>query len=116
MRRLLAAVVIVALSFSAASMTCAGWQVTAAARMACCLSAHDGCVDQVAADACCARTEESQQPLVFAMPATPVPVVTVALAPPHLNQPTRHAAAIAFELALQRYPHTPPFLSTILLV
>ena len=116
MRRLVAAIVLLALSASAASMTCAGWQATAAARMDCCQSAHDGCADQLSADACCAQTEQTQQQLLVAVATFPVSLVAVAAPPPGIIQHSRRAAAVAFERTLHRYPHSPPFLSTVLLI
>jgi hypothetical protein len=115
-RRLVAAMVVLALSASVASMTCAGWQATAAERMDCCESAHDGCADQLSADACCARTEQAQQQLVVAVANFPVSLVAVAAAPPSIIQHHHPPAAVAFERALRRYPHSPPFLSAVLLI
>ena len=77
--------VVLALSASVASMTCAGWQATAAERMDCCESAHDGCADQLSADACCARTEQAQQQLLVAVANFPVSMVAVAAAPPSIS-------------------------------
>ena len=116
MRRLVVAMVVLTLSASAASMTCAGWQATAAARMDCCESAHDGCADQLSADACCAQTEQAQQQLLVAVANFPVSLVAVAAAPPSIIEHPRRAAAVAFERALHRYPHSPPFLSAVLLI
>jgi hypothetical protein len=66
MRRVLAALVAVFIVANAltAVAACAGWEFSAAARMACCMRAHDGCPDQMSADACCARSEQAHQPTV----------------------------------------------------
>ena len=114
MRRLVAAMVVLALSASVASMTCAGWQATAAGRMDCCESAHDGCADQLSADACCAQTEQGQQQLLVAVANFPVSLVAVAAAPPSIiehPQPRRsgrvrtRAAPVSTQSALpQRRP------------
>jgi hypothetical protein len=116
MRRLVAAVVLLALSASVTSMTCTGWQATAAARMDCCQDAHDGCADQLDADACCAQTEQLRQQLFVGLAAFPVSLVALAVAPPSFIEHSQRAAAVAFERALQRYPHSPPFLSAVLLI
>lgn len=48
---------------TAAAQLCAGWQSSAAARMACCKAAAHSCPHrgQDAADQCCATGEQSQQ-------------------------------------------------------
>jgi hypothetical protein len=115
-RRLVAAIVVLTLSAPLASMTCAGWQATAAARMECCQSAHDGCTDQLSSDACCAQTEQAQQQLFVGLIAFPVSMLAVAVTPPSIIGQSRRAAAVAFERALHRYPHPPPFLSSVLLI
>ena len=64
MRRLVATSLLLLLLFGSLKgiSNCAGWQGSAAARMACCLKAHDDCPpSQSAADACCARTEQATQ-------------------------------------------------------
>jgi hypothetical protein len=43
-----------------AFVDCAGWQDSAADRMACCVRTHDDCVTQAAADDCCSATEQSR--------------------------------------------------------
>jgi hypothetical protein len=77
----LVAVFIVANALATA-VDCAGWKSSPAERMACCLEANHGCPDQMLADACCARSEQSQQPVTTvagsndlstsAVPLTPV--------------------------------------------
>jgi mercuric ion transport protein len=108
--------VVLALSGSVASMTCIGWQATAAARMDCCQAAHDGCADQLSADACCAQTEQVRQQLFEGLATFPVSLAPVTAAPASIIQYSRCAAAIAFERALHRYPHSPPFLGAVLLI
>jgi hypothetical protein len=116
MRRLVAAIVAFVLSASVVSMPCRGWQSSAAARMDCCQSAHDGCADQLSADACCAQTEQAQHQLLVGQATFPVSLASVPAAAPNVIQHSRRAAAVAFERALQRYPHSPPSLSTVLLI
>jgi hypothetical protein len=71
----------------AAAADCAGWQPTAAARMACCLNASDRCPDQLSADACCARSEQAHLPTATVMfgtdsaPRVPLPVGLTSLSP-----------------------------------
>ena len=62
MRRSLAAIVLMVLFGGiAAPVTCAGWEVSASDRMACCQRAqHDSCDEQSAADDCCAAQEQSR--------------------------------------------------------
>lgn len=108
--------VVLALSASAASMTCSGWQSTAAARMDCCRSAQDGCADQLSADACCAQTEQGQRQLLVALATFPVSLVAVEPAPLALSEYPRRSAALAFERTLHQYPPSPPFLSAVLLI
>jgi hypothetical protein len=110
MRRVLAALLVFVFSASAASMTCAGWQETAAGRMACCRSAHDRCDDQLSADACCARTEAGRHQLLMAISVLPVSLAVVAVVLPHsLHQQPRLVSAAAFEFTQRRYPQSPPF-------
>ena len=115
MRRVLAALLVFIFVASAASMTCIGWQDTAAGRMACCRAAHDRCDDQLSADACCARAEDARHQLLTAVPFVPVSLAAAVVVPlENLQQLTRLASAAAFELAQSRYPQSPPFLSTVL--
>ena len=116
MRRVVAVTVMFALSASAGSITCAGWQRTPAARMDCCLTMDDGCSDQVAADSCCAETEQGRQQLVTAVLALPAPLAAMTTMQPPVVEYCRHAAAVAYERGMRQYPHSPPFLSAILLI
>jgi hypothetical protein len=80
MRRLVAGSLLLLLMFSGVKelSDCAGWQSSAAARMACCEKANDNCPrSQMAADACCARSEQAKQPssVVAASTDAGVPVL-----------------------------------------
>src|SRR5690349_5020135 len=81
---------------TAAAQMCAGWQSSAAARMACCKAAAHSCPHrgQNAADQCCAKGEQSQQRFT-AKDTT------------HLAKPVLVAIAIADTLAplLPQSPH-----------
>ncbi len=65
MQRVFAALVAVLIVANdlATAVDCAGWKSSPAERMACCLKANHGCPDQMLADACCARSEQNQQPV-----------------------------------------------------
>jgi hypothetical protein len=117
-RRFMAAAIVLALSASSASLVCAGWQASAAARMDCCRSAHDGCADQRAADACCARTEDGQKQLPLAPSVFPPPPSTAMSAPPDIFRLPEASLSAALELQRnqRRYPPSPPFLSLVLLI
>jgi len=76
-RALAAALAAVFLGTLGAPITCAGWENSAAGRMACCRHAHpETSSDQTVADACCAQHEQSRQPasglatLILQPPAT----------------------------------------------
>jgi hypothetical protein len=82
MRRLFAAILLATLALSAgAPATCAGWEAAATGRMACCKRAqHASCHDQIAADDCCARHEQSRQSgrtIDAALQAAPTHVLAV---------------------------------------
>ncbi len=115
-RRILALFVMLVLWAPSVSMVCTGWEASAADRMDCCRAAHDGCADQMSADACCARTEQGRHQLLTAVPQMPVAQIAASVSFPFdALQHTRQAAA-AFERAQRRYPHGPPFLSAVLLI
>jgi hypothetical protein len=83
--------------------------------MECCLRAQDTGGDQLSADSCCAQAEQQRNQLLTAVPVLPLPLVTAAAAPlTALNH--SQAAAAAFERALLQYPHSPPFLTSVLLI
>lgn len=76
MRRRIAAVVLLILAGGiAAPATCTGWESSASERMACCQrSQHADCVEQSAADDCCAQKEQSNQ---VASPIAQAPAAVV---------------------------------------
>ena len=119
MRRLVAAIlaVFVFAGGLAAAADCAGWQPTPAERMACCLKAHDGCHDQRAADACCAGSEQAQQPItvigthdggVRSAAAVVLPL------PPAIHAAARDSSHVLTIERPQRPPGSPPVTRAIL--
>ncbi len=112
MRRSLAAIVLMVLFGGlAAPMTCAGWDVSASDRMACCKRAqHGSCDEQRAADSCCAGQEQSSQPgsVMTAAPES-APAADVALATPGIDATVIELVAAAlFERAVTHRLHGPP--------
>jgi hypothetical protein len=112
MRRSLAAIVLMVLFGGiGAPVTCAGWEVSASERMACCQRAQHGpCDEQRAADNCCAGQEQSRQAgsTVTAAPqAGPAP--TVALSTPAFDSTAiAQVAAMHLERTITRRLHGPP--------
>jgi hypothetical protein len=106
----LVAVFIVANALAAA-VACAGWKSSPAERMACCLEADHGCPDQRLADACCARSEQNQQPVTtVAGPnnasTSAVPLARAVLYPAEYGRSI--AAARAFGPSLRLHPPRSP--------
>jgi hypothetical protein len=120
MRRLVAAIlaVFVFAGGLAAAAQCAGWQPTPAARMACCVRAHDTCPDQTAADACCARSEQGQQPITVAVSGDGRAVRSAGAAavwvPSVLHAAVGDAARVEPIARLPRPPGSPPVTRAIL--
>lgn len=114
---LLAALVV--LNGLAATADCAGWQSSASERMACCLEAGDACPDQLSADECCARSEQTQQPtLTTGSTVLPAPVaVGVTLTAPSSIWLPQPAGVTSCDRAIQKRPHTPTYLrNSVLLI
>jgi hypothetical protein len=105
----------VALQATTMAQTCAGWQNSAAERMACCKAAAHACPHrgQSAADECCAKGEEGQQRFTANASthlAKPVPVVVAILdmlAPPLLASP-QFIAARSYDSSTLTAPHASP--------
>jgi hypothetical protein len=101
-----------------AAVVCVGWQTTPSARAACCAAAQHACPDQMSADDCCARGEQSQQQFAK-MEAAIAPAAPSAIVVAHsLHQlwPSQLSARVWFERDVQKHPHRPPFLSSVLLI
>jgi hypothetical protein len=103
----------------ATAVVCDGWQPTASARHACCAGSEHRETSQLAADSCCAQSEQAQQPrthspaISIAPPSVAVTVVPAILSDVHSSA----LRAAAFERAMQQRPHSPPsFLSSVLLI
>ena len=114
MRRLFAAILLATLALGAgAPATCAGWESAATDRMACCKRAqHASCHDQIAADDCCARHEQSRQSgrtIDAAVQATPSHVLAVL---PFAFETTaaQQITASPFAFSAARDLHGPPSL------
>ena len=112
MRRALAAIVLMVLFGGiAAPVTCAGWDLSASDRMACCQRAqHDSCGEQRAADDCCAAQEQSQQPgsnVTASLPDAPAPAVAL-FTPAFDSSAIQQSAATRFERAAAQRLHGPP--------
>ena len=115
MRKAIAAALLMMLTGSiSAPVTCAGWEGSAANRLACCKRAqHVACHEQATADDCCAGQEQSRQPAFTIAPqsATP-PLQVVAVCVPAFD-----AVRVELTLAalcrqnLARQLHVPPNLS-----
>jgi hypothetical protein len=91
MRRRVAAIMLVLLTGGlAAPVTCTGWEASAAGRMTCCQRAqHEDCIDQSAADDCCAQAEQSRQVIATASPSLPATIHTsLAALPDHFDYTT----------------------------
>jgi hypothetical protein len=118
MRQAVAALLVLVFTSTGITETCAGWQATPSARKACCAAADHECAGQMAADACCAQTEQSQQQIVKAAKvhiAAPVTVVVAIGSSADADCEARHAAMVAFKRSLQLRLHAPPlFLTTVL--
>jgi hypothetical protein len=101
-----------------APVECAGWQATAAARMDCCARAQDGCVNQMAADDCCGRSEQREQSRISA-PAFATTVSAIAAPIPAPADPgqllLQTTTAHGFQFNLHRRPQRPAFLLTSVL-
>jgi hypothetical protein len=116
MRRSVAAIVLMVLFGGiAAPMTCAGWEVSASERMACCQRAQHGpCDEQRVADNCCAGQEQSRQAgstITAAAQAAPAPAV--ALSNPAFDSiALEQVATTLLDRAFAR-PHRPPGLLTL---
>ncbi len=104
----------------ATASTCEGWQPTPSARRACCAASQHHCGSQMAADACCGQSEQSQQPRVQCVVvgiAAPSPALVPFVTSLDLEWSPRHAAAAIFERTIQQRPHSPPtFLTSVLLI
>ena len=99
--------------------TCAGWEMSAAARMACCRDRHDGCEGQLAADRCCGGGEQAQQP-TSQVTAALVPVARIALLPCAVDVPILIRPAVAGATIISRSvtlpPHPPHLRQDVLLL
>lgn len=121
MRRRVATLLALAVLFNAVAVLalCEGWRASASERMACCQRAHDGCADQLAADDCCARSEQAQQPTLTTSLTAVGPQSVIAL-------PTAWTETVVLADATTRLtvvraaherPHRPPHLrQTALLI
>jgi hypothetical protein len=113
----LVAVLIVANALATAA-DCAGWKSSPAERMACCLKASHGCPDQMLADACCARSEQNQQPVTNVagsnnLSTSAVPLAAAALYPADYVRSIVAARSFGPSLHLQP-PRSPVIRSSIL--
>ena len=111
MRRSFAACLlsIMALAISA-PVTCVGWEAAPSERMSCCKRAGHDCVDQIAADNCCAQQEQTHQPgatTSCAAQAAPVSV-TAFFAPATYPSAVDDAFLRRYEPALHIQLHDPP--------
>ena len=91
---------------------CAGWKSSPAERMACCLKANHGCPDQTVADACCARSEQNQQPVttVAASNDLSTPAVPLAMVAPY---PADYLRSIGAARSFGPSPHVHPPRSSV---
>jgi hypothetical protein len=105
----------VAIQMTTAAQTCAGWQSSAAARMACCKASAHACPHegQNAADRCCAQGEEGRQRFTasastyLAKPAPAVVPVLDMLLPSSFASP-RFVAARSYDSSTLATPHASP--------
>lgn len=104
----------------ATASTCEGWQPTPSARRACCVKSQHHCGSQMAADACCGQSEQSQQPRVQCVGVSisaPTLAIDQVATVPDVQWSPRHVAAVIFERTIQQRPHSPPtFLTSVLLI
>jgi hypothetical protein len=120
--RFIATLLVLAVALGGASaVVCDGWQPSPLARKACCARTHDGCRDQSASDACCAKSEQRQhvvaeQPGPVALPASTPAVHAIVAAVVHEADVPRSVAASAHHESARARPHDPPFLTSVLLI
>ena len=96
-----------------APVTCAGWEGSAANRLACCKRAqHAACHEQATADDCCAGQEQSRQPaFTIAPPSATPPQVVAGCVPAFDAVPVELTLAALCYQNLIRQLHVPPNLS-----
>ena len=97
---------------------CAGWEGSAADRMACCEHHQDGCDTQLAADRCCGGGEQAQQPSAQASLAA-FDAAPIALLPRLLYAPAAPLFGLPATGAMRSdtLPVSPPhLLDTVLLI
>ena len=115
MRKAIAATLLMMLTGSiSAPVTCAGWEGSAANRLACCKRAqHVTCQEQATADDCCAGQEQSRQPAFTIAPlsATPPPQVVAGCVPALDAVRVELTLAALSHQNLIRQLHVPPNLS-----
>jgi hypothetical protein len=112
MRRAFAALLLAVLTIEVTvPMTCAGWEVAASDRMACCKRAtHEHSGDQQLDDSCCAGQEQNHQPgTTIGSSVSAVRLMAVVVATPAFDLRAIEAqAARRLQPALAHPFHSPP--------